>query len=183
MILRTRVGSTGRSFRLEESSERTRGAGTLEMMQWRGGQIQSNWSACVRSISPGRKLSAGAPGTKKLPIVLPANSRQHLGRLTRVRSRERIYSSGTGTTSSGLDMRFLIRSDKATIVAFEPTAERFLLEPNVNITVEWFGSGDDGMVAIEGEYLVVHAPRFSYTRAWDAEGNEIYIGPQSDPAN
>lgn len=80
-------------------------------------------------------------------------------------------------------MRFLIRSDKATIVAFEPTAERFLLEPNVNITVEWFGSGDDGMVAIEGEYLVVHAPRFSYTRAWDAEGNEIYIGPQSDPAN
>jgi hypothetical protein len=78
-------------------------------------------------------------------------------------------------------MRFAIRADRNITVAFEPTAAECMLESGRTIIVEWFGGGEDGMVSMEAENFVVSAPSGGYTRAWDAEGEEIYIGPESGP--
>jgi hypothetical protein len=78
-------------------------------------------------------------------------------------------------------MRFVIHADRPIVVAFEPTAAECMLEPGRAMTVEWFGGGDDGMVSLEAENFVVAAPTGGYSRAWDADGVEIYIGPQSGP--
>lgn len=78
-------------------------------------------------------------------------------------------------------MRFVIRADRRIVVAFEPTAAEHELEPGVLLIVEWFEGGDDGMVSMEAENFVVAAPTGGYTRAWDADGVEIYIGPESGP--
>ncbi|MFI6474853.1 hypothetical protein ACIBL5_31855 [Streptomyces sp. NPDC050516] len=78
-------------------------------------------------------------------------------------------------------MRFVIRTDRPVTVAFEPTAAECALEPGRPIVVEWFGEGDDGMVSMEAENFVVAAPSGGYSRAWDADGLEIYIGPESGP--
>jgi hypothetical protein len=56
-----------------------------------------------------------------------------------------------------------------------------VLEPGKPIIVEWFGGGDDGMMSLEAENFVVAAPSGGYSRAWDADGVEIYIGPESGP--
>lgn len=76
-------------------------------------------------------------------------------------------------------MRFVIRADRCIMVAFEPTAAECTLEPGRPIVVEWFGGGDGGMVSVESETFVVAAPSGGYSRAWDADGMEIYIGPES----
>ncbi len=76
-------------------------------------------------------------------------------------------------------MRFVIRADRRIVVAFEPTAAEFTLEPGMHIIVEWIDGGDDGMVSMEAENFVVSAPTGGYTRAWHDEGVEIYIGPES----
>jgi hypothetical protein len=47
--------------------------------------------------------------------------------------------------------------------------------------VEWFGGGDDGMLSMEAGQFVVAAPSGGYTRAWDSNGVEIYVGPESGP--
>ncbi|MDX3644640.1 hypothetical protein [Streptomyces sp. MB09-02B] len=78
-------------------------------------------------------------------------------------------------------MRFIIRADKAMVVAFEPTAAEFSLEPGKKIIVEWLGGGEDGMVSLEAGTFVVAAPTGGHTRAWDADGVEIYVGPDSGP--
>lgn len=78
-------------------------------------------------------------------------------------------------------MRFVIRADRPVVVAFEPTAAERLLEPGETIVVEWFGGGDDGMVSMEAGCFVVAAPSGGYTKAWDSDGMEIYIGPESGP--
>lgn len=78
-------------------------------------------------------------------------------------------------------MRFAIRADRHITVAFEPTAAECVLEPGRGITVEWFEGSEDGMVSIEAENLVVSAPSGGYSRAWDADNVEIYIGPESGP--
>jgi hypothetical protein len=67
------------------------------------------------------------------------------------------------------------------LVAFEPTAAEFNLPAGDAITVRWQGSAEDGIVGFEAGQLVVHAPTGGYTRAWDAAGAEIYIGPESGP--
>ncbi|MDT0267659.1 hypothetical protein RM844_15330 [Streptomyces sp. DSM 44915] len=76
-------------------------------------------------------------------------------------------------------MRFVVRADRSIVVAFEPTAAEHRLEPGSVMTVEWFGGGDDGMVSMEAEYLVIAAPTGGYTRAWESDGMEIYIGAES----
>ncbi|MFV2118030.1 hypothetical protein ACE14D_06130 [Streptomyces sp. Act-28] len=78
-------------------------------------------------------------------------------------------------------MRFVICADRRIVVAFEPTAAEYVLEPGNRVIVEWFGGGDDGMVSMEAEDFVVAAPSGGYTRAWDSSGMEIYIGPESGP--
>ncbi|MGW0708650.1 hypothetical protein ACWD4G_22310 [Streptomyces sp. NPDC002643] len=78
-------------------------------------------------------------------------------------------------------MRFVIRADREVVLAFEPTAAEYALEPGRPVVVEWFGQGDDGMVSLESGDLVVAAPSGGYTRAWDSDGAEIYIGPESGP--
>ncbi|GCD41241.1 hypothetical protein GKJPGBOP_00894 [Streptomyces paromomycinus] len=78
-------------------------------------------------------------------------------------------------------MRFVIRTDRPVVVAFEPTAAEYFLEPGEDIVVEWFGEGGDGMVSLESANFVVSAPSGGYSRAWDSNGVEIYIGPESGP--
>ncbi|SNR86372.1 hypothetical protein [Actinacidiphila glaucinigra] len=78
-------------------------------------------------------------------------------------------------------MRFLINADRRMVVVFEPTAAEYVMEPGKHVVVEWFNGGDDGMVSFEAEDFVVHAPSGGCTRAWDYEGTEIYIGPESGP--
>ncbi|PKV83323.1 hypothetical protein [Streptomyces sp. TLI_146] len=78
-------------------------------------------------------------------------------------------------------MRFIIRADRDITVAFEPTAAEYALAPGRQIVVEWPEGGDDGMVSMEADDFVVTAPTGGYTRAWDAEGVEIYVGPESGP--
>ncbi len=78
-------------------------------------------------------------------------------------------------------MRFTMRTDRHIAVAFEPTAAEYMLEPGRPIAVEWFGGGDDGMVSMESGALIVAAPAGGHSRAWDADGREIYIGPESGP--
>ncbi|MDX2649391.1 hypothetical protein PV341_38670 [Streptomyces sp. PA03-1a] len=78
-------------------------------------------------------------------------------------------------------MRFLINADRRMVVVFEPAAAEYVMEPDKDVVVEWFGDGDDGMVSFEAEDFVVHAPSGGYNRAWDSEGIEIYIGPESGP--
>lgn len=78
-------------------------------------------------------------------------------------------------------MRFVIRTDRRIVVAFEPTAAEYALEPGRSIVVEWPEGGDDGMVFLEAENLVVAAPSGGYSKAWDSDGVEIYVGPESGP--
>ncbi|MFD0200197.1 MULTISPECIES: hypothetical protein [Saccharothrix] len=78
-------------------------------------------------------------------------------------------------------MRFVIRADRRIVVAFEPTAEEFPLQPGETIVVEWFARHEDGMVSLEADNFVVAAPTGGYTRAWRSDGSEIYIGPESGP--
>ncbi|MFB7288673.1 hypothetical protein [Actinacidiphila glaucinigra] len=78
-------------------------------------------------------------------------------------------------------MRFLIKADRRMVVVFEPTAAEYVMEPGKNIAVEWLGDSEDGMVSFEAEDFVVHAPSGGYSKAWDSEGIEIYIGPESGP--
>lgn len=78
-------------------------------------------------------------------------------------------------------MRFVICADRRITVAFEPTAAERVLEPGKSIIVEWFGGGTDGMISLEVDNFVVAAPSGGYSRAWDADGAEIYIGPESGP--
>lgn len=47
--------------------------------------------------------------------------------------------------------------------------------------MEWFGGREGGMVSMEAKSFVVSAPSSGYTRAWDADGEEIYIGSESGP--
>lgn len=77
-------------------------------------------------------------------------------------------------------MRFILRSDQRIVVAFEPTAAEYTLEPREKIVVEW-SAGADGMVSLEAGDLVVNAPVGGYTRAWTWDGVEIDIGPESGP--
>jgi hypothetical protein len=76
-------------------------------------------------------------------------------------------------------MRFMVSVDERTVLAFEPTGAEYVLEPAKKIFVEWFSGTDPGMVALESGKLVIWAQGGGYTRAWDLEGNEIYIGPES----
>ncbi|MEU5693043.1 hypothetical protein [Actinosynnema sp. NPDC020468] len=78
-------------------------------------------------------------------------------------------------------MRFVIRSDRQVVVAFEPTAAEYVLEPGATVAVEWFGEREDGMVSLEAGKFVIAAPTAGYIRAWDRDGVEIYIGPESGP--
>jgi hypothetical protein len=82
--------------------------------------------------------------------------------------------------TSEAGMRFLIRSDREIVVAFEPTAAEYQLQPGATISVEWSGGGQDGMVCLEADNLVVWAPGGGHTRAWDSDGVEIHVGPQSE---
>ena len=76
-------------------------------------------------------------------------------------------------------MKFVIRSDRPIMVAFEPTAAETLLQPGTPIVVEWPLGGDDGMVSLEAKNFVIAAPTGGHTRAWYADGTEIYVGPES----
>ena len=75
-----------------------------------------------------------------------------------------------------------LESDREVLVAFEPTAAQFKLHAGARITLQWDGSAEDGIVALDSGHLVVHAPTGGFTRAWDdAAGTEIYVGPESGP--
>ncbi|GLZ76711.1 hypothetical protein Afil01_15180 [Actinorhabdospora filicis] len=78
-------------------------------------------------------------------------------------------------------MRFKVCSDRATVVVFEPTADEHRLDAGATITIEWPAGGDDGLVSVVGDMLVVWAPSGGYTRAWRSDGTEIYVGPESGP--
>ncbi|MFD9950070.1 hypothetical protein ACFWYW_56110 [Nonomuraea sp. NPDC059023] len=78
-------------------------------------------------------------------------------------------------------MKFHIKTDKKITVAFEPTAAEYELNAGEKILVEWFEGGDDGQVSLESDEFVIWAPGGGYTRAWNSNGVEIYIGPESGP--
>jgi hypothetical protein len=76
-------------------------------------------------------------------------------------------------------MRFKLKSEAEIVVAFEPTAAEYRLQPGESIVVEWPGDGTDGLVSLESGQLVVWAPTGTYNRAWRSNDEEVYIGPES----
>ncbi|MFD5148163.1 hypothetical protein [Streptomyces sp. NPDC058401] len=78
-------------------------------------------------------------------------------------------------------MRFRLGTDKTVTVVFEPSAAEHTLEAGESIIIEWFdGIRDDGFVRLDADCLVVDAPSHGYTRAWEENGEEIYVGSDSE---
>lgn len=75
----------------------------------------------------------------------------------------------------------LIGADRRTVVVFEPTAAEFTLEAHDRISVAWVGGSDPGSISLEAGDLVVWTPAGGYTRAWQSDGTEVHVGPESGP--
>lgn len=76
-------------------------------------------------------------------------------------------------------MRFQIEVDYDIVLMFEPTAREYSLRAGEIITVEWFDGTEQGMVRLTEGVIEVSATVGGYTRAWDSQGVEIYVGPES----
>ncbi|MFB7173282.1 hypothetical protein ACFCYM_21025 [Streptomyces sp. NPDC056254] len=75
-------------------------------------------------------------------------------------------------------MQFHLVTDIPITVVFEPTGQEHRLDAGQAVLVRWF-DGDDGAVHWTDGHIVVYAPTSGYTRAWDSDGMEIDIGPES----
>ncbi|MEV0675506.1 hypothetical protein AB0I60_03180 [Actinosynnema sp. NPDC050436] len=79
-----------------------------------------------------------------------------------------------------MKVRFILKPDRGTVVAFEPTATQYRLEAGEEMVVVWHGGREDGTIELVGNDVVVHAPSEGYTRAWNGRGQEVFVGLESD---
>lgn len=64
-------------------------------------------------------------------------------------------------------------------IIFEPTAAEYELRKGKHIRVYWIGN-EEGIIRVKASIFEVWAPSDGYTRAWEEDGAEIYIGPESE---
>ncbi|MFE5613231.1 hypothetical protein, partial [Streptomyces sp. NPDC056540] len=78
----------------------------------------------------------------------------------------------------GLIMQFSLQTDTPVLAFFEPTGQQYELDPGDPVLVKFFG-GEDGEIRWFKGAIIIIAPTYGYTRAWDSDGDEIDIGPES----
>lgn len=75
---------------------------------------------------------------------------------------------------------FKVAVDRDTPIVFEPTGADYELRKGRSIRILWVGDGDEGIIRIQSGVMEIWAPSDGYTRAWEENGAEVYIGPESE---